>query len=69
MAFRVSSAFARKPLHAGVEYVYKYEEFKLGYIVNDYTSLLLVSIYKVSHYWCTQGGEEVQFCALVQLFF
>jgi hypothetical protein len=69
IAVKVRSDFARNPFRAGVEYE---DEVKMRSsnldIVHCYSTLLLVSIYKVSRDWCTRGGDEVRFSVLIVLF-
>jgi hypothetical protein len=65
IAVRIRSDFARNPLRAAVEYD---DEVKMRSsdmdIVNDYSTLLTVAIYKLSRDWCTRGGDEVSFLIL-----
>jgi hypothetical protein len=70
IAVKVRSDFARNPLRAGVEYD---DEVKMRSsnldILHCYSTLLLVSVYKVSRDCCTRGGDEVRFFFFIVLFF
>jgi hypothetical protein len=62
IAVRIRPNFARNPLRAAVEYddEVKMRSSKMD-IINDYSTLLIVTIYKLSRDWCTRGGDEVRF--------